>query len=363
MKNQTIKKSVFLIISLLFLRNKHRIKTLRISKLIILYILIVLLGCKNYKDTQPNIKGMIEIPKGILHMGGDNDQADENEFPKHHVEISSFFLDETEVTNSQFMEFVQATGYKTVAERPVNWEEMKKQLPEGTLKPHDSILQPGALVFTSTKGEVPLNNPSLWWRWTKGANWRHPQGPSSSIDNILDHPVVQIAWEDADAYCKWRGKRLPTEAEWEWAARGGKEDNIYPWGNETIENSFQKANFYQGLFPVINQKLDGYERTAPVKTYPKNGYNLYDMAGNVWEWCHDWYSVEYYSTSKASEKNNRGPLQSYNPSMPFQKERVIRGGSFLCSESYCSGYRNSRRMGSTPDTGLDHTGCRCAKSK
>jgi sulfatase modifying factor 1 len=249
-----------------------------------------------------------------------------------------------------------------VAERPVNWEEMKKELPPNTPKPPDSLLQSGALVFHKTAQPVSLNNPGLWWSWTIGANWKHPEGPNSSIANKMDHPVVQTAWEDAAAYAKWAGKRLPTEAEWEWAARGGQENTIYSWGNESVNDGEQKANFWQGLFPYQNNLSDGYLTTAPVKTYPSNAYGLYDMSGNVWEWCSDWLDVSYYGSQEASKANTPGPSRGNNPLMPFQQEKVIRGGSFLCNDSYCSGYRNARRMGSSVDTGLNHTGFRCVSS-
>ena len=309
----------------------------------------------------PKENGMIRIPTGTLEMGGDNDQADPNEFPKHPVEISAFWMDETEVTNAQFAEFVQATGYITVAERPISWEAMQKELPPGTPKPPDSLLQPGALVFHPTDQPVPLDNPGLWWRWTLGADWQHPEGPGSTIQDRLEHPVVQIAWEDAQAYADWAGKRLPTEAEWEWAARGGKTNMVYPWGDEDVNEGAAKANFWQGLFPYQNELKDGHFNTAPVRSYPPNGYGLYDMAGNVWEWCADWFDMRYYQKEGAQQANTQGPGDAFNPNMPYQSEKVIRGGSFLCSDDYCSGYRNARRMGSTVDTGLNHTGFRCVK--
>lgn len=310
---------------------------------------------------QKSSDGMVLIPAGTLHMGGDNAQADPNEFPKHEVEIRSFYMDATEVTNQQFSEFVEATGYLTIAERPILWEEIKKELPPGTPKPPDSLLQPGALVFQATHQPVNLNDYSQWWRWTIGANWRHPEGPDSDIANRMDHPVVQVCWEDAQAYAKWAGKRLPTEAEWEWAARGGLKDMVYPWGNEALDEGQAKANFWQGMFPYDNQMKDGHYLTAPVASYPANGYGLYDMAGNVWEWCSDWFDFEYYRSPEAVAANTNGPKRSFNPNMPYQQEKVVRGGSFLCNESYCSGYRNARRMGSTTDTGLNHTGFRCVK--
>lgn len=327
------------------------------------------ISCKSDPKSPPSqapsqqIQNMILIPSGTLNMGGDNDQASPNEHPKHEVFIESFYMDLTEVTNLEFQRFVDSTKYETVAERAVDWEELAKQLPPNTPKPPDSLLQPGALVFTPTNTPVNLNNPQQWWSWITGANWENPRGPESNINSKGDHPVVQIAWEDADAYCKWKGKRLPTEAEWEWAARGGKEDMIYPWGNESINSGTVKANFYQGLFPYENTGKDGFMGTAPVKSFPPNGYGLYDMSGNVWEWCSDWYDVNFYNSKEAKRQNTKGPNKSYNNLMPLQQEKVMRGGSFLCSDEYCSGYRNARRMGTTPDTGLNHLGCRCVKDK
>ena len=175
------------------------------------------------------------------------------------------------------------------------------------------------------------------------------------------HPVVQIAWEDALAYAKWAGKRLPTEAEWEWAARGGKENAVYPWGNEDVNKGVPKANFWQGFFPYKNTLKDGFFTTAPVKSFAPNEYGLYDMAGNVWEWCADWLDVNFYYKPEARQANTSGPKVAHNPERPLAQEKVMRGGSFLCNDTYCSGYRNARRMGSSTDTGLNHTGFRCVK--
>ena len=306
-------------------------------------------------------KDMALVPGGTLQMGGDNEQADPNEYPKHPVQIDSFYIDTYEVTNQQFLEFTESTGYVTVAERAIDWESLKSTVPPGTPKPPDSLLQPGALVFQATSGPVPLDNVGQWWQWTIGASWRHPEGPQSSIEDRMNHPVVQIAWEDAEAYAKWAGKRLPTEAEWEWAARGGAEGTVYPWGNTPAEEGAPKANFWQGFFPYENAEKDGFFLTAPVGTYDPNGYGLYDMAGNVWEWCSDWYDYDFYKKEIASQPNPESQ-NAWNPMQPYQAEKVLRGGSFLCNDSYCSGYRNARRMSSSPDTGLNHTGFRCAKS-
>ncbi len=306
--------------------------------------------------------GMVLIPGGQFLMGGKSAQASRDELPRHLVTVSSFLMDETEVTNQQFMEFVEATGYKTTAELALDWEELKKQVPPGTPKPADSLLAPGSLVFTPTKHPVNLNNVNLWWTWTIGASWRHPEGPESEISDKMDHPVVHISYDDALAYAKWAGKRLPTEAEWEWASRGGLDDPEYPWGDQAISESTDKANFWQGVFPFKNTLEDGFNTTAPVKSFPPNGYGLYDMAGNVWEWCQDKYHAEgYQEKHRVTDVNPTGPEFSYDPLERYVEKYVVRGGSFLCNDSYCSGYRVSRRMRSSRDTGLSHTGFRCVR--
>lgn len=334
-------------------------------RLFIIGILLGFISCQSEKAHQnavtPPPPSMVYIPAGTLQMGGDNAQADRDEFPKHPVEIKAFWMDETEVTNRQFEEFIKATEYVTVAERPIIWEEIAKELPPGTPPPPDSVLQPGALVFKKTDTPVSYENPSLWWEWVLGANWRHPEGPGSDIADRMNNPVVQVAWEDAMAYCEWAGKRLPTEAEWEWAARGGLENMVYPWGNEDVNEGPPKANFWQGLFPYQNTQKDGFLGTAPVRSFPPNGYGLYEMPGNVWEWCSDWYHFEFYDNAQAKTPNPIGPTKSYDPQMPYTQQRSMRGGSFLCNDDYCSGYRNARRMKSSPDTGLGHTGFRCVK--
>ncbi len=322
---------------------------------------------KSYPQNNPDsvINGMVWIPGGNYDMGGNSQQADEDEFPKHQVKIEGFWMDIHEVTNRQFMEFTDATGYKTIAERTVDWEDMKSQLPPGTPKPADSLLQPGALVFRPTEGPVPLTNVNVWWEWVIGANWRHPEGPNTDIEDRMDHPVVQVAWDDAVAYARWSGKRLPTESEWEWAARGGLSEPVYPWGDQPAERASDKANFWQGFFPYLNREEDGYFGTAPVKSFPPNGYGLFDMAGNVWEWCSDWYHYDAYQLALKSglETNPQGPAESFDPQEPYTPKRVVRGGSFLCNDSYCSGYRVSRRMKSSHDTGLSHTGFRCVSDQ
>ena len=246
--------------------------------------------------TQNSKEGMVFIQGGNFEMGSDgNIKADgekgyvgSDEFPKHQVEINSFWMDATEVTNIQFKAFIEATGYVTTAEIAPDWEEIKKSLPPGTLRPPDSVLAPASLVFIQTDGPVLLQDYSQWWRWTIGANWKHPFGPGSNIEGKDDYPVVHISWDDAQSYCKWSGKRLPTEAEWEYASRGGQINQIYSWGNEHINKGISKTNSWEGDFPYNNELNDGYLYTAPVKSYLPNGYGLYDMAGNVWEWCQEY---------------------------------------------------------------------------
>ncbi|WP_253271548.1 formylglycine-generating enzyme family protein [Flavihumibacter sp. ZG627] len=306
--------------------------------------------------------GMVLIPAGSFEMGGDNEQASADEYPKHKVSVDSFYMDITEVTNAQFKAFVDATGYITTAERKPSWEELQKTLPPGTPRPPDSVMVAASLVFRQTSQPVPLNDYTQWWIWMEGADWKHPEGPQSNISGKMDFPVVHVSWYDAMAYCKWAGKRLPTEAEWEYAARGTLANNIYPWGNEHINTAAPKANSWEGSFPYLNEQRDGFIKHAPVKTFNCNRYGLFDMAGNVWEWCNDWYDHDYYSSlaGKASI-NPPGPQKSFDPQDPYTPKKVLRGGSFLCNDSYCSGYRVARRMKSSPDTGLEHTGFRCVK--
>lgn len=307
-------------------------------------------------------EGMVYIPGGTFLMGGDNSQASADEYPKHSVKVHAFLMDVTEVTNAQFAAFIKATGYVTTAEKAPDWEALKGSLPPGTPKPHDSLLVAASLVFTPSNGPVDLKNYASWWRWQKEANWRQPEGPGSNLKGREHHPVVHVSWDDAQAYCKWAGKRLPTEAEWEWAARGGLQDNIYPWGNEHVSAGSAKTNSWEGDFPYRNLQKDGYFKAAPVKSYRPNGYGLHDMAGNVWEWCSDWYHADYYKTlQNGTADNPQGADKSFDPEEPFIQKRALRGGSFLCNDSYCSGYRVSRRMKSSPDTGLEHTGFRCVK--
>jgi formylglycine-generating enzyme required for sulfatase activity len=302
--------------------------------------------------------GMVQIPDGTFMMGGDNHQAKKDEFPKHKVTVNRFWMDIQPVTNAQFQEFVNLTKYITTAEQKPDWEKLKHQALPNTPKPDEKLLVPASLVFTPLDHAVPLNDPTLWWVWIPGADWKHPHGPQSKFAG-LDHPVVQVSWDDANAYCKSQHKRLPTEAEWEWAARGGLDNKIYPWGNEPINEGAVKANTWQGEFPYHNTLQDQFYYTSPVGTYAPNGYGLYDMAGNVWEWVADWYRNDYYSTVKDGVSNPQGPTSSYDPEEPHTPKKVLRGGSFLCDESYCAGYRVSARMRTSPDTSMEHLGFRC----
>lgn len=305
--------------------------------------------------------GMVWIRGGEFTMGSDHPLGRPDELPLHRVRVDGFWMDATEVTNAQFQEFVEATGYVTTAERAVDWAELRKQLPPGTPKPPEERLQPGSMVFTPPAGSVPLEDIQQWWTWTRGASWRHPDGPGSSTEGKADHPVVQVSWDDALAYCQWAGKRLPTEAEWEYAARGGLDRQPFVWGDAPLSEEVPTANIWQGAFPHSNTKADGYVRTAPVRSFAANGYGLYDMAGNVWEWCSDWYRPDAYAlrSADALAVNPSGPEKSYDARRPYMPQRVQRGGSYLCNDVYCASYRPAARMPCSPDTGMSHVGFRC----
>jgi formylglycine-generating enzyme required for sulfatase activity len=308
---------------------------------------------------------MAWIPGGEFTMGTDSDLGWPDEKPAHRACVDGFWMDETDVTNAQFRDFVEATGYVTTAEKPPDVEEIMSQVPPGTPRPPKEKLVPGSLVFTPPEGPVNLRDFSQWWRWTPGADWRHPDGPKSSIEGKDDHPVVQVSWDDAVAYAEWAGKRLPTEAEWEFAARGGLDNQPYVWGKDRPSDTNIHANIWQGEFPYKNTCQDGYERTSPVKAFPANGYGLYDMAGNVWQWCSDWYQRDLYASraGKGVIVNPKGPSKASDPQRPYVPQRVQRGGSFLCNDSYCSRYRPSARHGCSYDSGMSHVGFRCVKSR
>lgn len=294
---------------------------------------LVLLGLVACREQAP--KGMLRIPAGTFVMGNDTGPLDQR--PAHEVTVSAFWMDRTEVTNAQFAAFVAATGYTTLAERNGD-----------------------GLVFAPPADLPPtLADFTRWWSLVKGADWRHPFGPESSIVGKEDHPVVQVGWEDAVAYAKWAGKRLPTEAEWEYAARGGLTGQTWVCGAPLETAGLWRANIFQGTFPVTNTARDGYLTTAPVASFAPNGYGLFDMAGNVWEWCSDRYHVDAYKTSAA--RDPQGPATSLDPDEPLLEKRVVRGGSFLCSDVYCRGYEPGARMKTALDTTLCHTGFRCVK--
>jgi formylglycine-generating enzyme required for sulfatase activity len=276
------------------------------------------------------------------------------------VTVGGFFIDPTPVTNAQFRKFVEATGHVTFAEIPPDPKDYPGALPH--------MLKAGSLVFTPPQGAVDLRDWSQWWNFTFGANWRRPYGPGSSINGLDEHPVVHVAFTDAEAFAKWAGKELPTEAEWEYAARGGLDGAEFAWGDELIPNGKYMANTWQGNFPHENLKLDGYERTSPVKTYPPNGYGVYDMIGNVWEWTTDWYSTKHTADAPKAcciPENPRGGAedQSYDPCQPKIKipRKVIKGGSHLCAPNYCRRYRPAARHAEAIDTSTSHVSFRCIK--
>ncbi len=301
---------------------------------LLLGAIALLSGCAKPIQTPRPPAGMTWITGGTFRMGSETDLPDEA--PAHEVQLDGFWMDTTEVTNRHFERFVQATGYKTEAEKVPNIPGVSKEK-----------LVPGALVFKLGKG----------WEYVPGANWRHPEGPKkSSIKSKMEHPVVQVSWDDAMAYATWAGKQLPTEAQFEFAARGGKKEARYSWGSDAPD---KQANIWQGQFPTKNENTDSFLTTAPARSFAANGYGLHDMAGNVWEWCSDWYRPDAYSFHL--RENPEGPKDSNDPDEPGVAKRVMRGGSFLCADCYCRGYRLTARMKSSPDTGLMHTGFRCVK--
>lgn len=289
---------------------------------------------------------MVLIKGGTFQMGSGS-FADSK--PIHAVTVSSFYMDEHEVTNAQFARFVQATGYKTVAELPLNPADYPGV-------PADKLV-PGSAVFTPPSHPVSLNNSMQWWSYVPGANWRHPQGPNSSIEGKDSEPVVQVCYTDAVAYAQWAGKRLPTEAEWEYAARAGNDYPVYYWGATFKPGGKAAANIFEGAFPWKNTKEDGYEGAAPVQSFAPNAYGLYDMEGNVWEWCSDLYRPDYYTYLAAN--NPKGPADSFDPDEPGLEKHVQRGGSFLCSDDYCIRYKAGSRGKGETSSGSNNLGFRC----
>ena len=307
---------------------------------------------------------MVWIPGGEFAMGAAMNGGGSSEMPMasndaepiHRVRVDGFWMDKTTVTNEEFEKFVRATHYVTVAERAPTKEEFPSAPPEN--------LVAGSVVFAPTDHEVPLDNHFQWWTYVKGANWRHPQGPETDLKGKEKYPVVQIAYPDAEAYAKWVGKRLPTEAEFEFAARGGLAGKVYAWGDEFRPDGKWMANTWQGKFPVKDLGEDGYAGIAPVAKFPANGYGLYDMAGNVWQWCSDWYRPDYYKQlAEAGDLtiNPKGPDTPFDPTEPNEKKRVHRGGSFLCNDRSCSRYMVGTRGKGEVSTGTNHLGFRCVK--
>ena len=314
-------------------------------------------------------RGMAWVPGGEFLMGSNHRLARDNERPAHKTRVHGFWMDQHHVTNAEFRAFVAATGYITTAEKKPDWETLKVQVPAGTPQPPDSALVPGGMVFVGTDRPVPLQYSSRWWRFVPGANWRHPEGPDSTIEGKDNHPVVQVSYDDAQAYARWAGRRLPTEAEWEFAARGGLEQATYAWGDQFAPGGEQMANVWQGQqaqpFPVVSAKAGGALGTSVVGTFPANGYGLYDMTGNAWQWGADWYRADQFKRVASigqEEIDPLGPADSWDPSEPGvparAPRRVIRGGSFLCNQDYCLSYRPSARQGADPYTSMSHLGFR-----
>jgi formylglycine-generating enzyme len=310
--------------------------------------------------------GMTWIPGGEFSMGAPNPpdrdevgmKATIDSRPIHRAYVDGFYMDKTDVTNAEFATFVKATGYRTMAERTPRSEDFPDAPPEN--------LVAGSVVFSPPAHAVPLNDHFQWWDYVHGANWLHPLGPASDLKNKENYPVVHIAYEDALAYAKWAGKRLPTEAEWEFAARGGLAGKPYVWGDEFRPHGKWMANTHQGHFPDRDTGEDGHTGIAAVAQYPPNSYGLYDMAGDVWQWTTDWYRPDYYQQIAAAGGiaiNPRGPDSSYDPSEPRQPKKVHRGGSYLCTDQYCSRYIVGTRGKGDPSTGTNHLGFRCIMTR
>ena len=316
----------------------------------------------------PAPAGMVWIPGGEFSMGSKDPRGDlcggnepmADARPVHRVHVDGFWMDRTEVTNADFARFVAATHYVTVAERPLSAADFPGV-------PADKLV-PGSIVFSPPAQAVPLDNALRWWAWMPGATWRHPEGPESNLQGRDQHPVVHVAFEDAAAYAAWTGKGLPTEAQWEFAARGGRSGELYAWGNDLYPGDRKMANIWEGPFPYKNSAADGFAGVAPVASFPANGYGLHDVAGNVWEWCTDWFAPDTYAKRFSGNgtvvRSPVGPERSasHDPGEPGVSKRVQRGGSFLCTDQYCTRYMVGTRGKSAPDTGSNHAGFRCIRS-
>jgi len=306
--------------------------------------------------SQIQMKGMAWIPGGTFMMGSNRHYPEEA--PAHRVTVDGFWIDMQPVTNATFSRFIEATGYVTLAERPVNPADYPGAKAE--------LLVPSSIVFVKPSHPVDIRNPYNWWRYIPGADWRHPRGPQSSMVGLDAHPVVHVAYADVEAYCKWAGKELPTEAEWEFAARGGLEGAEFAWGDQAEPEGKMMANTWQGEFPILNLVKDGFEWTSPVGSFPPNGYGLYDMIGNVWEWTTDWFQPHSkISQSCCAAINPKGGTadQSYDPRLSNFRipRKVMKGGSYLCAQNYCQRYRPAARMGQAVDTSICHLGFRCIR--
>jgi formylglycine-generating enzyme required for sulfatase activity len=298
------------------------------------------------------LESMVWLPGGRFRMGSDMHYPEEA--PAHDVKVSGFWIDRTPVTNRDFARFVAATGHVTLAEVPPRAEDYPGALPE--------MLVAASMVFTPPPGPVSLRDWSQWWAWVPGAQWRHPTGPASSIEGLEDHPVVHVAYEDALAYARWAGKDLPTEAEWEYAGWGGTSGREFAWGDTLVPEGRYMANTFQGRFPHANSAADGWERTSPVGSFPANGFGLFDMIGNVWEWTKDWYGAAHAAEDCCAENPKGATLEgSFDPAQPAIRipRKVLKGGSHLCAEDYCRRYRPAARHAQTVDTSMSHIGFRC----
>ena len=312
-------------------------------------------------EEHERLHDMVWIPGGAFVMG--NNHGPPDEAPRHPVALDGFWMDATEVTNAQFSEFVDATGYVTLAEKPPQLTSLQEGVDSEHLAILEEMNEPGSICSLplNSRADIDPNQGAYsWWQYVVGADWRHPEGPASSIDDRMDHPVVHVSWHDAQAWCEWAGRRLPTEAQWEYAARGGHDARVYPWGNTRQPDGRWLQNIWQGEFPVEDTGEDGYTRTSPVGSFTANDFGLHDMSGNVWEWCSDYYRPDYYFNSP--QHNPSGPDNSLDPQEPHVIKRVQRGGSFMCSEQYCIGYRVASRMKGEVDSGAFHTGFRTVLS-